>query len=76
MPYSLVSERNTQLLNVPDDTFRDLLFGTEAEDGKDNQGGQHRCEEVDTRHSKGVTMAVVVLGIVRRVRNDRAKAKA
>lgn len=68
--------RETQLLNVPDDTCRDLLFGTEAEDGEDDQGGQNRREEVDARHSEGVAVAVVVLGIVRGVSNDRAKAKA
>lgn len=64
------------MLNVLDDTFRDLLFGAEAEDGEDDQGGQHRREEVDTRHGEGVAVAVVVLGIVRGVSNDRAKAKA
>ncbi len=61
---------------IPDYTFRDLFFCTEAEHGKHYESRQHRCEEVYGGDSEGITVAVVVFRIVGGVGDNGAEAKA
>lgn len=60
---------------IPDYTFWDLLFCTEAEHSKHHKSGQHRREEVYRRDSEGITVAVVVLGIVGGVGDNGPETK-
>ena len=61
--------------DIPDHTFHGLVFGAEAEHSEHHQSGQHRGEEVNRGDSEGITMAVVVLGIIGGVGDDRPEAE-
>lgn len=63
-------------LVVHSNTVHGFLFGTEAQHGKYHQGGQHRGEEVDAGDGEGVTVTVVLLGIVGGVGDDGSETQA
>lgn len=62
--------------HIPDHTSHDFFFCTEAKDCEHHQSGQHRGEEVYEGDREGITVTVVVLGVVGGVGNDGAKAEA
>lgn len=52
------------------------VLGTKTQHDKNHQRGQHRRHEVYARDHEGISVAVVVIGVVGGVGNNRAIAKA